>query len=80
MPDDLNLLEAYARRIARGEGVHQEHLLALLGRIEVHGPWPKYLLRILDRSARALSGDDSRKQFFHAARALIALRRYAAAA
>ncbi len=80
MLDDLNLLEAHARLVARGDRVQVEHLLTLLGRIEVHGPWPRYLLRILDRSARNLSSEDGRKQFFHAARALIALRRYVDAA
>ena len=75
--DDLSLLEAHARRLAQGQAPDMTELVLLLGRLEIHGRWPRYLQRILCESLPKLrESGDARRQFFHAARALVSLRRY----
>lgn len=75
---DDALLEGLAQCVAGGEPCDVGELVALLARLETRGRWPRYLRRILRETAPKLRDSaEARRQFADAARAFVALRRYA---
>ena len=75
----LRELEAYAHDLAAGR-VPRANIASALDRLNVSSPGGSSLIRILQATSQHVAESrTARRQFFHAARALVAMRRDLAA-
>lgn len=72
----LHRLEEFARDLAAGRAPRQGDIASTLQQLRLGATRGNWLLRILNETAaHASESPSARRQFFHAARALVSLRR-----